>query len=313
MAQLELLPIDVAKWRADDYFSTFPEGARDKKAYFAPEDCVLPFIKKNRRYLFKESDRRFPEQFWGEIVAHRIGVMIGVSVPPAYPATDSIRGRSAALIEWFYDDGESQFMLGGSFMQALIPGFDMKTGAQHNFETIILLCRALQRYKPLFNRTWLVAWAKGFIFDALIGNTDRHQNNWGILFHKSFLPVGIEFSPWFDNGTSLGCERWPKQVDLWTGDQYQQYLNKGRHHVRWDESTNERCGFFDMPKRLIGLNSALREPMLDCVKKIDLKELEVFLDECKSVPMLTPLSSWRAKFMLTLVGLRQERLLQVLT
>jgi hypothetical protein len=28
---------------------------------------------------------------------------------------------------------------------------------------------------------WLELWVKMFTFDALIGNTDRHQNNWGII------------------------------------------------------------------------------------------------------------------------------------
>ncbi len=61
--------IDVAAWSADDSFATYPEGARDKRALFPPANCALPFIKKSRRYLFKLSDKRYPEQFWGEVVA----------------------------------------------------------------------------------------------------------------------------------------------------------------------------------------------------------------------------------------------------
>ena len=39
------------------------------------------------------------------------------------------------------------------------------------------------------------------IFDALIGNTDRHHSNWGVVSGENYLNL----SPLYDNGSSLCC------------------------------------------------------------------------------------------------------------
>lgn len=304
--------IDVAGWKADDFFATFPEGARDKRAFFPPEDCDLSFINKNRRYLFKLSDKRFPEQYWGEIVAYRIGEMIGVEVPPAYPAIDSRRKESAALIEWFYEDGKAYFVPGGRYMQKMIEDFDMKTGRQHSFRAVRALCRAMHQAIPLFDKAWMETWGKGLLFDSLIGNTDHHQNNWGILFRLT-EPLSVELAPWFDNGTSLGCDRWRKKVELWPDAHFLQYLYNGKHHLRWDNSSQERCGFFEMPRLLVELDESLRAPMLACLQAVDLAELDNFLQQCQTLPSYTPLTPWRAEFMLRLIERRQALLLKTLS
>ena len=40
-----------------------------------------------------------------------------------------------------------------------------------------------------------------FVIDALIGNTDRHNSNWGFLYHKK--DNTIDFAPIYDNGSCL--------------------------------------------------------------------------------------------------------------
>ena len=53
--------------------------------------------------------------------------------------------------------------------------------------------------------------SKILLFDALIGNSDRHHSNWGITVTKSFLAVEknekevnvMTMSPLYDNGSSL--------------------------------------------------------------------------------------------------------------
>lgn len=305
--------VDVADWPADDFFATYPEGARDKRAYFPPEDCGLQFINKSRRYLFKRSDKRYPEQFWGEIVAYGIGQMIGVPVPPAYPAIDSSRGESAALIEWFYEDGVQASILGGRFMQSMIDGFDIKKGTQHNFKSVVALFRLFHKQGLMEDPAWLEKWAEGLIFDSLIGNTDRHQNNWAILFRSSGGQGSVAIAPWFDNGTSLGCDRHEKKVTSWPEQHFLQYLRNGQHHMRWDKASADRCGLFEMPLLLVDFDSSLREPMLRCIENLNLDDVSMLLDRCMAVPTYTRLSPWRAQFMHQLIEWRKEILVEILS
>lgn len=304
--------IDVIDWAVDDFFATYPEGARDKRAFYPPADCQLPLINKRRRYLFKLSDKRYPEQFWGEIVAYHIGNMIGVPVPPAYPAIDSSRNDSAALIEWFYEDEVQASILGGRFMQSMIEGFDVKKGTQHNFKSIVALFKLFHRQELLKDPSWLENWAKGLIFDALIGNTDRHQNNWALLFRAGGGANSISMAPWFDNGTSLGCDRHEIKVKNWSPDHFKNYLGKGRHHMRWEKSSEERCGLFEMPLLLVDFDPSLRGPMLSCVEKLELDKLDEILDKCMGIPTYTRLSPWRAQFMRELVEWRKDILAEIL-
>lgn len=196
--------IDIANWLPDKEFQNYPIGARPKTAVFPPKDCNLHFIKNSRRYLFKRSYYRYPDQFWCEIIAYYIGRLLSVQAPPAFVAYYSSKPQQqcGALIEWFYEDDQEHLVHGGEFLQSIIPQYDRKKGEQHNFQTVTKLCEFFSRLKRpwLFDQNWSQYWGEIFLFDTLIGNTDRHQDNWGFLFGAS----NIKLAPLFDNGTSLG-------------------------------------------------------------------------------------------------------------
>src|SRR5271169_3937555 len=100
--------ICIDDWKPDDSFyekGYFPQGSRDKAAYFSPEDPGDLPLKPQWRYLFKKSMGRAPWQFWMEIIAYRIGQVMGVMVPPAFVGVSNQEKPGqpvyAALIEWF--------------------------------------------------------------------------------------------------------------------------------------------------------------------------------------------------------------------
>jgi hypothetical protein len=54
------------------------------------------------------------------------------------------------------------------------------------------------------------------LFDILVGNTDRHQQNWGLV--KG--PSGFRPAPLFDNGAGFGCCHAPHNLDSINLDQF---------------------------------------------------------------------------------------------
>jgi len=148
--------IDVATWEVDAEFGVYPQGARAKDAVFAPDVPTEACLVANKRYLFKRSKRSYPDQFWGEIVAYRIGCLLGVEVPPAFVSWNSSKGTCGALIEWFYVDGNESYTHAGDFLQKLQPDFDRERGSTHNLRQNEILLRALTRAKLLEqgNRTY---------------------------------------------------------------------------------------------------------------------------------------------------------------
>lgn len=201
-AKIQTAAFDVATWAPDAEFAVFPQGARAKEAVVSPDPATEPAIVPGRRYLFKRSKSIYPDQFWGEVVAYRIGCLMGLSVPPAFAAWNSRTGICAALIEWFYEDGSEAFFWGGDFLEKIVrPGFDRDRGRQHNMKDNVVMMRLFSKRLDTDWRQW---WLDALTFDALIGNTDRHQDNWGLVFE---LRSGrIRLSPLFDNGTAMGHE-----------------------------------------------------------------------------------------------------------
>lgn len=237
LAKIQVAAFDVSDWVVDSEFGVFPQGARAKEAVFAPSPPPDPVLLSSRRYLFKRSKRSYPDQFWGEVVAYRVGCLLGLEVPPAFIAWNAESGLSATLIEWFYVDGQESFVMAGDFLQKIRPDFDRDKGTRHNMKDNALLLRTLTVSK-LLHTEWRQWWVDALVFDALIGNTDRHQDNWGLIFQ----PGGCRLSPLFDNGTSLGHERFTDRVGEWSELELDRYIAKGRHHVRWglDEAQQER-------------------------------------------------------------------------
>lgn len=305
--RIQAKAFDVALWEPDAEFGVFPQGARAKDAVFAPDAPTDPVIVPGKRYLFKRSKRSYPDQFWGEIVAYRIGCLLGVEVPPAFAAWNSTTGISAALIEWFYADGAESFLLAGDYLLKINPDFDREKGEQHNFKDNIILMRAFSLAKML-KGDWRQWWVDALLFDALIGNTDRHQDNWGFVYAAG----QFRLAPLFDNGTSLGHERFPNKFLTWTGADLERYIVKGRHHVRWSLSDSKPLqGHFALLERVIQEWPDTREVARQRLN-FDVSKLSDAIVDLTEIDLPVRLSADRAAFMLSLLTRRYQLLKSLL-
>ena len=271
-------PIVIDNWARDDtYEGVYPSGARVKDAYFSRETPEEKCIKSDWRYLFKlsrgiyEPGRgEFPWQFWCEIIAYRFGCVIGVQVPPAHIGLstkykDGI-DTYAALIEWFYDDSKENYFSGGLIMQSCIDGYDREKGSKHNLQTILDFDNLKKQKK------WLGYWAGVLVFDSLIGNTDRHQDNWGLVDNNKInaktSTLQLRTSPAFDNGTALGYEI--LKENLWKFDDTDvlgRYLKnkKARHHMKWSLEEDEQLRFYEFVKKFAVAFPQIRPIIVECL------------------------------------------------
>lgn len=236
----------------------YPEGTRDKAVYLSPPDVGSLPLRPEWRYLLKQSQPRTPWQFWMEIIAYRIGQVMDVPVPPAYVGLrNGMKPDEAvygALIEWFYASAD-RYVEGARLIGPLIADFDYKKGKQHNWQTILQYFSDVPY--PEANRGRLVAhWAQVLAFDTVIGNTDRHPENWGMLgLADSSGVITVGPSPAFDNGTALSYERLEEQFSRFDDEEYtRRYLTKARrarHHMRWSLDEQEDMNFFDFMRRFV--------------------------------------------------------------
>lgn len=312
--------VDVTDWILDNsYDGIYPEGSREKiKILSNPYNVPFDFLLPKHGYLYKHSVKRHPDQFWIEVIAYRLGCLMKVPVPPAFVAVNHKNSvTNAALIEWFYNSADdSVFTDGGDLFRKKIPEYDLKKGTQHNFESIFDIFSEFER-EGLLDPTWKESWIKILLFDSVIGNTDRHQNNWGIIASVRILlkKIKLEIAPAFDNGTSMGYEILEENFHKFENPFYiEHYADQGTHHMTWSlqENKNRRgCGHFEMIEKLLQKFPDIKD-LVGKMLNFSLENFQKELNELTLFQVKTPFTAAKAVFIHRLVKYRRDRLLTII-
>jgi hypothetical protein len=259
-------------------------------------------------YLFKVAHDWRAQQLWSEVIAYKIAAAIGLDVPPCFVAVDGRTGEIGALVEFFYgypDEPQSaRFVHAADFLQRFRAG--SSTDRPHCIRLNLQLCRLLRVANGV---EW---WAGVLTFDALIGNSDRHPENWGFLRRtRDTGDASWTLAPTFDNGTSLGYEiREESLSELRDPTRLGFYVDGGRHHCGWDLASDHRTPHVDLCQRLADAFPAVRDDMRR-VTVIDRYQIGEILDACSQFDVSTPFTHDRAYFVAELIEARRRRLLAI--
>ena len=172
---------DITNWSEQPWLNT--GGTRNKKIYLNPTDNQLYYFKQS----LKKEKKDYKYEFWSEIIAYEIGEMLGFDVLPYHIA---IRGNEVGCISKSMINPEEELVEGGRYIQAFDNTFnpeDRTLRHQYSFELITtsLAFLGLQKYYKDFIEI--------LVFDALIGNSDRHQENWAIINDHSRASKSLAF------------------------------------------------------------------------------------------------------------------------
>lgn len=167
-------------WIEQRWFST--GGTRAKKYLFAPDGKFYYFkrsqIKPGKDYTF---------EFWNEIIAYELGTMLGLKMLRYDIAVygDVMGCISASMI----DSEKEELVEGIKYLQAISPDFDPAKKECKKWYTFDLIERALKAAKI---GHFIDDVIQIIIFDSLIGNGDRHQENWAIITQQRLLSEILE-------------------------------------------------------------------------------------------------------------------------
>lgn len=293
--------VEIDSWEIYEDNEVYPEGSKDKSLHIAPKNPVYKFIIPEHKYLFKLSYDRYPEQFWVEIIAYKLGELMGIQVPPTFVATNKRGSKTGALVEWFYGypgTGTEMKIAGTAYMQMFIDDYDKDKGRQHNFGHIEALHRILGR-KTSFILDWKKYWTEVLTFDALIGNTDRHQDNWGVIWvprDKKFVP--IRMTPIFDNGTSMGHEILEEKfANFDAPSKIAKYIAKGTHHMKWRFEDTKRLNHVEFLKIFIMKFPEAKQTIINLLD-FDTEKLKCDIIRLTKIDVPCKLSQARADFII---------------
>ena len=128
-----------------------------------------------------------------ECIANQLSLQVGMEC--AKFDLGVYKGNEGSMSYNILQDVDDILLEGVGFITSKYPSFNPNTlrddtGAVYSIEMI----------QSIFGKSVpFIDLLKVFIFDYLIGNTDRHQSNWAVLRHKGEMRI----SPIYDNSSSL--------------------------------------------------------------------------------------------------------------
>ncbi len=180
-------------------------------------------------------------QHWAEKIAAEVATCLGIFHAKVELAEfQDVQGSATES----FARGGRMLIHGNELLAIMMSDYDPKMKfhqSAHTLDSILAaLDHAFTNQQDAVRTKRLLA--EYLVLDAVIGNTDRHHENWGLLLRKLEGNKWDGFlAPSFDHASSLGREfRDEKRDRLMAEDRVGRYAEKGRGGIYW--SRDERRG-----------------------------------------------------------------------
>lgn len=278
--------------KAYSIFEILPEWVLEKEAMGSKDKFWYRAKDGEPEWLFK-----FPQpntgQHWAEKIAAEVARCMDVLHGVVELAV--FQGTRGSATESFARAGRNLFH-GNQMLAGKVLGYDPSKEfrqCDHTLENILL---AVERTftKDEGRHRAKVQLAGYFVLDAVIGNTDRHHENWGILLRR----VGDGWQGWvaptFDHASSLGRElldggEGKSRKRILEQRRIGQYAEKAPGAIFWDKNDRRGVSPLELIRRAAPLHPDLFKSGLAKLAKLERPLLEGIVER---VPRdwMTPLA-----------------------
>ena len=193
----------------DSYYPIVPVAISEVEEY---DDEQLGTKKKSwvlrddgRWWLYKQARPGVPGEAWAEKIAAEVAGLIGVSHAVIELANEAEDGLGTISLSFMPPDG--RLYHGNDILFDTIPGYDRSIRAGQNEHNIANIVKALNDLPSSENAALdldeiLTGLASYAVLDGLISNSDRHHENWGLIYTDTERAYIL--APSFDHASSLG-------------------------------------------------------------------------------------------------------------
>lgn len=202
----------------------------------APED--IEQMGSKEKFWFRQNDERwlfkYPRpgtgEHWAEKVVAEVAALLSIPVARVELAKYQDNLGSATLS--FADRTQGKALIhGNEILAALVTGYDKDKWRHQSDHTLDAIIASVNKLFPPPRRKIALEVLAGYVvLDALVGNVDRHHENWGVVlaFENNKL-TQMEVAPSFDHASSLGRELLPQRCGsfLQNPDNIKRYMQNG--------------------------------------------------------------------------------------
>ena len=174
---------DVTLWQKRNFVST--GGTRAK--FIALNDKEEIFYFKGSKEA-PDGSIRYPLEFWSEIISSKVGQLLGFNMLDYNVGFDSNHiQKIGCLSKSMIDEKRERLTEGITYLKGYSPDYDpVNDKKSYTFQFIN---KALLHHKIDMHIPSLI---DVIIFDCIIGNSDRHQENWGFVREYIEIPLNEE-------------------------------------------------------------------------------------------------------------------------
>jgi len=188
---------DVTVWDAAE---DEPLGTKPKQWLRDPDGQL--WLWKERTWQSDGRGGRFPKgDDWSEVVAGRLGEALGIPVARVELA---VRGGTAGVVSRSVLADEHESLVHGNELlgEAGIGTGDPRDRTGYTVDAVRQVLSGVSAPEASADLPDAFSWFVGYLLlDALVGNTDRHQDNWAVLRTGS---APARLAPSFDHASCLG-------------------------------------------------------------------------------------------------------------
>lgn len=192
------------------------------------------FLRGQEPWLFKEA-RTGTGEDWAEKIAAEVARQASVSAASVELAT--FQNRSGSASRSFLERNDESLVHGNEILGGQIVGYDREKRLHQSDHTLANIEAAVDEVLESneLREEARRRLAQYFTLDALIGNTDRHHENWGLLARferqneNEDYDLHIRVAPSFDHASSLGRElNDERRLEILARNAVASYVRRGR-------------------------------------------------------------------------------------
>ncbi len=200
-------------------------GSKTKFWYLDPKD--------EKGYWLFKYPRRNTGEHWAEKIAAEVAALL--EIPHAKVELAIFSGEKGSVTQSFAH-ADQELVHGNQMLEIAVHGYDLKRTFHQSSHNLANIWQVMDWVfvEPEAAEREKLRLAEYVVLDALIGNTDRHHENWGILRErKDDHWVGF-VAPSFDHASSLGRELQDARRDRTLAEnRIGDYVEKGRGAIYW--------------------------------------------------------------------------------
>ena len=239
-------------------------GSKDKFWYLQGTD---------EHWLFKYP-RPCTGEHWAEKIAAELADLL--AIPHARVELAIFGEDRGSVTESFAQEGY-ELIHGNQMLARVVQRYDLRKTFHQSSHTLANIWQVLDHVFPEREAAEQAKLhlADYVVLDALIGNTDRHHENWGILRSRRDDHWEGFVAPSFDHASSLGRElQDARRERILAEDRIGEYVEKGRGAIYWSEEDRYGPGPLELVRRAAGEYSSLFGPALTRLGDLDGRSVE---------------------------------------